>query len=519
MHFSCSIAARQRCRNWRTRIVPTVKGITLANALDNAPSKRKTLGSFYTPEHVAETLVNWVVRSPNDRLLDPSCGDGRFLASHRNVVGVDLDPAAIAAVVKGLPHARVYAADFFDWAKHTRDRFECVVGNPPFIRYQKFSGDVRRNALEVCARVGVKFSSLTSSWAPFVVAAASLLKPGGRLAFVVPAEIGHAPYAKPVLRYLLSRFHQVSVIAVREKVFPGLSEDVWVLYADGFGGESDRITFSQWDEFPRKATRPNKGLHVSRHEWEKWGERLRSFLISPDVRDAYREISERTDSVRLGEIARVGIGYVSGANDLFHLRPSEARQLGIPNEFLRPTVRRAGFLRRGTITPATVEGWLQRDEPVLLLHLPQKGRLPDCVMKYLDTASAQQARLGYKCRNRNPWYTVPDVTVPDAFLAYMSGLGPRLVLNNASCACTNSIHAVHLTNGLSSSELRKRWTHPFVELSCEIEGHPLGGGMLKLEPREAARIVLPSTVAKVSQELQAAISEGVTTLRRWRHYV
>ena len=223
--------------------------------------------------------------------------------------------------------------------------------------------------------------------------------------------------------------------------------------------------------------------------------------------------------MRLGEIASVGIGYVSGANELFHLRPSEVRQLGIPNEFLRPTVCRAGFLRQGTITPARVESWLQRDEPVLLLHLPQRGKLPDTVMEYLDTASGQRARLGYKCRNRNPWYTVPDVTVPDAFLAYMSGLGPRLVLNNASCTCSNSIHAVHLTNGMSSSELRKRWAHPAVELSCEIEGHPLGGGMLKLEPREAAQIVLPSPVARVSQELRSAISEGVLTLRRWRHYV
>jgi adenine-specific DNA-methyltransferase len=27
-------------------------------------------------------------------------------------------------------------------------------------------------------------------------------------------------------------------------------------------------------------------------------------------------------------------------------------------------------------------------------------------------------------------------------------------------------------------------------LSCEIEGHPLGGGMLKIEPGEAARLLL-----------------------------
>jgi adenine-specific DNA-methyltransferase len=33
----------------------------------------------------------------------------------------------------------------------------------------------------------------------FLVTTASLLKQGGRLAFVVPAEIGHAPYAAPLV--------------------------------------------------------------------------------------------------------------------------------------------------------------------------------------------------------------------------------------------------------------------------------------------------------------------------------
>jgi adenine-specific DNA-methyltransferase len=50
---------------------------------------RKSLGAYYTPEPVVETLVRWVVRSPSDRMLDPACGDGRFLATHTNSLGVD----------------------------------------------------------------------------------------------------------------------------------------------------------------------------------------------------------------------------------------------------------------------------------------------------------------------------------------------------------------------------------------------------------------------------------------------
>lgn len=119
---------------------------------------------------------------------------------------------------------------------------------------------------------------------------------------------------------------------------------------------------------------------------------------------------------------------------------------------------------------------------------------------------------------RSPWYTVPDVRVPDAFLGYMSGRSPGLVANYANCACANSVHTVHLTKGISTTDLLQRWSHILVTLSCELEGHPLGGGMLKLEPREAARVILPASDLEISKDHTRLIEEGVSILRGWRNY-
>ena len=69
------------------------------------------------------------------------------------------------------------------------------------------------------------------------------------MAFVAPAEIGHAPYAAPLLEYLVRHFEVVHVVAVREKLFPQLSEDCWLLYADGFGGSTEEIRFTPRDRF------------------------------------------------------------------------------------------------------------------------------------------------------------------------------------------------------------------------------------------------------------------------------
>lgn len=98
---------------------------------------RKDLGSYYTPPEVVRTLVSWATEEDSDGpVLDPSCGDGRFLAGLRDAVGVDIDPAA-AAEASRRTQAETVTADFFAWAAGTDRRFTAVVGNPPFIRYQR----------------------------------------------------------------------------------------------------------------------------------------------------------------------------------------------------------------------------------------------------------------------------------------------------------------------------------------------------------------------------------------------
>jgi len=479
---------------------------------------QKEAGAYYTPDQVVASLIQWVVQHAQDRMLDPSCGDGRFIAGHRCSVGIEQNGEAVRQAITRAPWARVYEDDFFTWASTTSERFECAAGNPPFIRYQSFKGEARDRALRLCSNLGAPFSGLTSSWAPFLVAAASLLLPGGRMAFVVPAEIGHAPYAAPLLEYLVTQFAIVHVVAVRDKFFPELSEDSWLLYAEGFGAHTAEIRFSVLDTFVPMSTPPQQGIKVSVHEWrEAWNRRLRPFIMPAAALELYREAVLHPQTRRFGEIASIGIGYVTGANDFFHLRPSEAVLWGMPEALLHPTVRNGRALPPRRLTATTVEMWCRNDDPVLLLRLPKHADVPAPVRKYLETEDGQRAREAYKCRMREPWYVVPDVQVPDFFLTYMSGLEPNLVRNEAGCTCTNSVHSVRVRDYSAVARLVMAWESTFLKLSCEIAGHPLGGGMLKLEPGEANQIVLPPPDV-LSRLNGTIIEEAIATMRAWRHY-
>ena len=267
------------------------------------------------------------------------------------------------------------------------------------------------------------------------------------MAFVVPAEIGHAPYAAPLLEYLVARFAAVHVVAVRDKLFPELSEDCWLLYCRRVWCTNRRDLLFSAGHLRADECASSAGIKVPLREWrEAWNRRLRPFIMPAAVRELYREAVLHPQTRRFGDMANIGIGYVTGANDFFHLRPSEALLWGIPEEFLHPTVRNGRVLPPCRLTAATVETWYRNDDPMLLLRLPKCEDVPAPVRKYLDTEDGQRAREAYKCRMREPWYVVPDVQVPDFFLTYMSGREPNLVRNEAGCTCTNSVHSVRLRN-------------------------------------------------------------------------
>jgi adenine-specific DNA-methyltransferase len=283
------------------------------------------------------------------------------------------------------------------------------------------------------------------------------------------------------------------------------------------GGHTERLEFSTIDSFQFLESPPKADLLVDLCQWRSWGCRLRPYLLPPDVASLYQELAISPDSFRLKAVARVGIGYVSGANDFFHLKPSQARRAQIPDQVLRPSVRNGRFLTGSVITSATVDAWRRRDEPIFLLRLKRSDSISPTIRDYLDSAAGNRAREAYKCRNRDPWYVVPDVSVPDAFLSYMSGTSPALVANGADCVATNSVHIVKLNGALTISGLQDRWQQPITQLSCEIEGHPLGGGMLKLEPREAGNVLLARRRPRTKKQ-EAKIAEGIDILRAWRHY-
>ena len=92
------------------------------------------LGQVFTPAAVVSAML--AMRRNHGRVLEPSAGGGAFMrALEADAVGIELDAGVVA-------DRRVRVGDFFSYS--LENRFDTVIGNPPYVRYQDIRQATKR---------------------------------------------------------------------------------------------------------------------------------------------------------------------------------------------------------------------------------------------------------------------------------------------------------------------------------------------------------------------------------------
>lgn len=154
--------------------------------------RRRALGAWPTPPWLVDRVLDTVLAGarPPRRVLDPSCGDGRFLAAaaarwpDAELVGVDVDADALAAARGAIgPAAVLHRGDGLDVSVPLGDPFDLVVGNPPYL--SQLSARTSRGG-----RSQLGGGVYADAAALFLVRSVDLASPdGGRVALVLPQSV------------------------------------------------------------------------------------------------------------------------------------------------------------------------------------------------------------------------------------------------------------------------------------------------------------------------------------------
>lgn len=489
---------------------------TLPPPLDS-PEIRKARGAFFTPAELCAYLAEWAIRNGTDQVLEPSCGEAAFLlaaaqrlhvlgAQPGGLHGTELHETSARNARHRLSRAGhaadVEVADFF--VSTPTPRFDAVIGNPPYVRYQGFSGESRSRSRAAALRAGVRLTALASSWAAFTVHAALFLKPQGRLGLVLPAELLSVNYAAEVRSFLMRRFARVRLVLFTDRVFPGVQEEVVLLMAEGEGPTAHCELHQVRDVEELVSSTEVLSSWTPVQPEGKWTDAL----VPPAARDIYREIENGGAFGRMLEWGETTLGAVTGNNRYFAMAPERVAELGLEGADLvaiSPTGSRH-LRHRLDLTEAD---WLELGEagsPTWLLR--PSGEPSAAAKRYFEEGERERVHLAYKCRVRDPWWRTPLVPPPDLFVTYMNSDTPRLIANSARVQHLNSVHGLYLRPGfkkLGRSLLPLASLNSMTLLGAETVGRAYGGGLLKLEPREAD--VLPVPSPRLVADVQRALSE------------
>lgn len=481
---------------------------------NEAPEKLR--GGYYTDHVVARFLAEWAIADGAARILEPSCGDGAFFRALRNlrwggrskcVVACELEASEASHAAKAMRELAADAAemnvgDFLSWFLRTAAStgpFDAVIGNPPFVRYQYLAEHLQRDSERIFARHGLRFTRHTNLWVPFVIASLELLRPGGRLALVVPAEILHVLHAEGLREFLLRECSRVLVLDPEEILFGETLQGVVLLMAEkrsegtcGAGRGTlavHRISgraaldFPAADYFARAAFVPASALGA------KWT----LALLSSEERRLLAEMRARAGVQRFAQLADVSVGIVTGANSFF-LVPDDVVRAFELEPYVYP------MFGRSEHAPGVIYDAVQhttnsrRGLPTNFVLFPadvDRAGLTAGARRYLRNGESEALHTRYKCRIREPWYVVPSLPATPVAMLKRSHDFPRLVLNTAKAQTTDTAYRVTPRQGIAARKLVPCFVNSLTALSCELEGRHYGGGVLELVPSEIARVLVP----------------------------
>ncbi|MFN8308727.1 MAG: N-6 DNA methylase [Chitinophagales bacterium] len=191
--------------------IVTIKDLENLLELIIPPTDRKLNGAFFTPDYIIDFIINEVKPQPADKNLDPSCGCGAFL------IGLtEYYKTAFSKSVKKIVKENIYGSDILAYNIHRTKllltiyalqnneileesdfnlfnqdslkanwtiRFDIIVGNPPYVKFQDLSDENRDYLVRNWTTVeGGTFNLYFA----FFELGYKLLKPTGRLGYITP---------------------------------------------------------------------------------------------------------------------------------------------------------------------------------------------------------------------------------------------------------------------------------------------------------------------------------------------
>lgn len=473
-------------------------------------SEQKLRGGYYTPQDLAVYLSKWISEINPSSVLEPSCGDGVFLETleltapkNTKVTAIELNETEASKAKDRTENftnisSEIISTDFLEWSLSSLNKdtvFDAIVGNPPFIRYQYLPDEAQLFSKRIFDRFHLPFTKHTNAWVPFVIASLALLKPGGRLAMVLPAEILHVLHAQSLRYFLGQHCKRIIVIDPEEIWFDGTLQGAVLFLAEKKHAVKEHtiglgiiptVGKSFLENSPSKYFDRTNFINGKTVEG-KW---TRALLTKNEL-DIFDEISSHKEVHKFSNIANVDVGLVTGANKFFLVSDDVVKKYNL-EEWSHPMFGRSQHCRGVLYDEKQHKENTEQGLPsnFIWFNVNDESELPQNALDYIYEGEAENLHTRYKCRVRKPWFKVPSVYSTSIGMLKRAHDIPRLIFNDIEAYTTDTAYRI-TTNQCEPKKLVYNFINSFTALSSELEGRHYGGGVLELVPSEIEKVLIP----------------------------
>ena len=395
-------------------------------------------------------------------------------------------------------------ADTIDWRTEfteifvERGGFDIAIANPPYVRFQKIPQAYKRSLKPIYSASTEGKSDL---YCYFYARALQLLADGGMHVFVCSNSWLDVGYGARLQNHLINSSHIMTIYeSAVERQFSTADINTIVSLLRKGTTEGDTRFVSLQDEIDRaladkslqrevvqsRAELIEAGTRNGEFKGDKWGGK---FLRAPSI---YHHILTNYGDrlIRLGNVAQVKRGIISGANPFFFMTYDAVEDWGIENEFVESLVR----------TPQDWMGVAVNVEKLpykaFVCHQPETQLRGTNALEYIKWGESEGFHLKSAPAARKLWYDLGNRQKTRTGINIFVSSHARTILTSQPILFSDNFQTIMATK-VDSEPLCLSLNSTFSQLAINVEGRVnFGQGVLEIQTYEVANfnIVHPSLI-------------------------
>jgi adenine-specific DNA-methyltransferase len=458
-------------------------------------SHRKKYAQFFTPEEVAEVMVDWVLKNKSlKKVLEPAFGLGVFSrlilkqSPNLEIKGFDVDPLIFEDAnrsFRDFSNVNIILEDylFSDWS----NKYDGILCNPPYFKFHDYEN--KKALKEIRERLKVNLNGFTNIYTLFLLKSIYQLNEGGKAAYIIPSEFLNSDYGTYIKEYLIksNALKHIIIFDFKENIFDDAltTSAILLLSKDNNSSSVSFTTIENRLQFERIKSQ------IKNCQTEGFSKPINNKDLNPNIkwRAYYQEQLSKNykNLVPFKKVAKVVRGIATGANEYFIFNKEKSERLNISHDSLLPCITKSKDVNSPFFTTKQFEKLVDTNANIYLFNA---GKVPtnNNTLNYIALGEKEGINKRFLTSRRNPWFINENRPPSPIWVSVFNRNKVKFIRNEVEISNLTTFHCIYLKTDLFSSiDVDLLFAYLLTDIAGEIfsdNRREYGDGLKKFEPND-----------------------------------